>query len=136
MEAGEGKEHPGVKGVTISVKKGRFSVSARVDSMGPDILVTLWGGAAHIGALGMATPRPSLRDPDERSATSSVFTFPGHKEDVAVKLMSEMLSGRLNRKVVVVAGLHWDRLEPGDIRQIVDACKVLGERIALAVEKA
>jgi hypothetical protein len=102
--------------------------------MGPDLLVTLWGGAVHIGALGMAVPRASLRDPNERSATSSVFTFPGHKEDVTVKLVSEGLSGRLNRKVVVVAGIHWDRLQPDEIRQLMEACEALRDRIALEVE--
>ena len=124
-----------MKRLTISMKRGRFDLFARVDPMGPDLLVTVWGGAVHIGALGMATPRSSLRDPGERSATSSVFTFPGHKEDVIVKLLSEMLSARLNRNVVAVAGLHWDGLDPGDIRKIVEGCKALGERIALEIEE-
>jgi hypothetical protein len=118
-----------MRGSTFSVKRGRFRVSARVDEMGEDLLVTLWGGAVHIGAVAMAVPRPSLRDPRARSATSSVFTYPGHKEDVTVKPMSELLSGRLGRNTVVVAGIHWDGLEPEEIRQIADACKVLGERI-------
>ena len=81
-------------------------------------------------------PRASLRDPNERSATSSVLTFPGHKEDVAVKLVSEALSGRLNRNVVVVAGIHWDGLQPDEIRQLMEACEALKDRIALEVEKS
>ena len=124
------------KGFTLSERKGRFVLFARVDALGPDLLVTLWGGTAHIGALGMAVPRASLRDPAERSATSSVFTFPGHKEDVTVKLVSEALSGRLNRNVVVVAGIHWDGLQPDDIRQLMEAFEALKDRIALEVENA
>ncbi len=120
---------------TFSVKRGRFRVFARVDEMGEDLLVTLWGGAVHIGAVAMAVPRPSLRDPRARSATSSVLTYPGHKEDATVKLMSELLSARLGRNVVVVAGLHWDGLEPVDIGQVADACKVLGERIIRKIEE-
>ena len=84
----------------------------------------------------MAVPRASLRDPNERSATSSVFTFPGHKEDVTVKLVSERLSGRLNRNVVAVAGIHWDTLKPEEIREIMEACEALMERIVLLVRKA
>jgi hypothetical protein len=124
-----------MKRSTFSVKRGRFRIFARVDEMGEDLLVTLWGGAVHIGAVAMAVPRPSLRDPRERSATSSVFTYPGHKEDVTVKLISELLSARLGRNAVVVAGLHWDGLEPENIGQVVDACKVLGERIIRKIDK-
>ena len=76
----------------FSAKRGRFRIFARVDEMGEDLLVTIWGGVVHIGAVAMAAPRPSLRDPRRTSATSSVFTFPGHKEDVTVKMISEMLS--------------------------------------------
>ena len=132
----EAKAQPELKGFTVSEQRGRFVLFARVDTLGPDLLVTLWGGTAHIGALGMAVPRASLRDPAERSATSSVFTFPGHKEDVTVKLVSEALSGRLNRNVVVVAGIHWDGLQPDDIRQLMEAFEALQDRIALEVEKS
>ena len=134
-EGYDGEPRAELPGFTVSEKRGRFELFARVDAMGPDLLVTLWGGAAHIGALGMAVPRASLRDPNERSATSSVFTFLGHKEDVAAKLVSEALSGRLNRNVVVVAGIHWDRLQPDEIRQLMEACEALKDRIALEVEK-
>ncbi|MGD0230587.1 MAG: hypothetical protein ABSC19_09540 [Syntrophorhabdales bacterium] len=125
-----------MRGMTLSEKRGRFELYARVDEMGPDLLVTLWGGAVHIGALGMAVPRPSLRDPNEKSATSSVFTFPGHKEDMTVKLVSEGLSGRLGRNVVVVAGIHWDALKPEEIREIMEASEALMGRIVLELKKA
>ena len=131
-----GRLEPGVNLATLSEKRGRFEVFARIDLMGPDLLVTLWGGAPHIGALAMAVPRPSLRDPGERSATASVFTFPGHKEDAVAKLLSEGLSGRLDRHVVVVAGIHWDGLQPGEINRIMEACEALSGRIALEMEKA
>ena len=83
----------------------------------------------------MAAPRPSLRHPRRTSATSSVFTFPGHKEDVTVKMISEMLSATLGRKAVVVAGIHWDDLQVEDIGLISDACKALGGRIAAKIGK-
>lgn len=131
-----GRFESGMGLITLSEKRGRFEVFARVDLMGPDLLVTLWGGAIHVGALAMAVPRPSLRDPGERSATASVFTFPGHKEDAVAKLLSEGLSGRLDRHVVVVAGIHWDGLQPGEINQIMEACEALLGRIALEIGKA
>jgi len=119
-----------MKGVTFSEKRGPFEVYARAESMGEDVLVVLWGGVAHIGAIGMAQPRPSLRDSSVKSATSSVFTFVGHKEDVPAKAMSEGLAARLNKKVVVVAGIHWDNALPEEIGMISEACGALLERIA------
>jgi len=127
---------PGINFATFSEKRGKFEVFARVDLMGSDVLVTVWGGTAHVGAVAMAVPRPSLRDPEERSATASVFTFSGHKEDAVVKAFSEELSGRLGRHVVVAAGIHWDCLEPGEISQITEACEALKKRISLELEKA
>ncbi len=116
-------------GITLSEKRGDFEVFARAEWLGGDVLVTLWGGAAHIGAVAMAAPRPSLLDQGRVSATSSVFTFPGHKEDIPAKMVSEALSAGLNRKVVVVAGVHWDNARPDDLRLIMEACQALHERI-------
>ena len=116
--------------VTFSEKRGPFEIFARAESVGNDVLVVLWGGIAHIGAIGIAQPRPSLRDSSVMSATSSVLTFLGHKEDVPAKAMSEALAARLDKKVVVVAGIHWDNALPEEIGMISEACKALVERIA------
>ena len=51
-----------IRGVTFSEKRGQFDIFARAESVGDDVLVVLWGGIAHIGAVGIAQPRPSLRD--------------------------------------------------------------------------
>ncbi len=119
-----------IRGVTFSEKRGQFEIFARAESVGDDVLVVLWGGIAHIGAVGIAQPRPSLRDSSVMSATSSVFTFLGHKEDVPAKAVSEALAARLNKKVVVVAGIHWDNALPGEIAMISEACEALVKGIA------
>ncbi|MEO0249629.1 MAG: hypothetical protein ABIN58_08860, partial [candidate division WOR-3 bacterium] len=55
---------------TVSVKKGRFKVVAAVYEIGPDILAAVWGGnRPHIGAIGMAQARQSLRDEKKSAAT-------------------------------------------------------------------
>lgn len=112
----------------LAVSKGRFKIQASVQEVGPDILVSIWGGThPHIGAIGMATPRPSLQDPKKWSATSSTFTFVGHKEDSLVKMISEKLATELKRTVVVTAGIHWDALSAEDIQTIENLTqKLLG----------
>lgn len=124
-----------MKRFTFKVSKGRFKIQALVQEVGQDILVTMWGGTLpHIGAVGMATPRPSLRDPKKWSATSSTFTYVGHKEDLIVKGISEMLAGRLKRKVVVVAGIHWDDITSKEIQTIARLTKKLSDQILKKLE--
>jgi len=124
-----------MKRFTFKVSKGRFKIQALVQEVGQDILVSMWGGTLpHIGAVGMATPRPSLRDPKKWSATSSTFTYVGHKEDLIVKGISEMLAGRLKRKVVVVAGIHWDDITFKEIRTIARLTKKLSDQILKKLE--
>src|SRR4030067_103192 len=108
-----------MKGFEVEISKGPFRIHGYVQEMGQDLLVSIWGGTKpHIGAVGMAIPRPSLRDPRKWSATSSNFTFIGHKEDLLVKKISEKLAAQLRRNVVVIAGIHWDSITLKEIKTI------------------
>ena len=108
-----------MKRFSVRAVKGKFKIEALTQEIGEDLLVAIWGGTRpHIGAVGIAAPRPSLKDPKEWSATSSNFTFIGHKEDILVRKISEKLAGRLGRNVVVTAGIHWDGLTPKEIKLI------------------
>lgn len=119
-----------VSSFTVSLKQGRFKVVAAVHEIGPDILVAMWGGnRPHIGAIGMAQARQSLRDEEQRAATSSVFTLLGHKEDLIVKPLSEEITRRFGRNSVVVAGIHWDNLTDDEIRTAEKLCQRLSVKI-------
>jgi len=125
-----------VKSLAVSVRKGRFKVNAVIHEMGPDILVALWGGTyPHIGAIGMAQVRQSLKACDETSATSSVFTFLGHKEDILAKPLAEDITRRLARNSVVVAGIHWDNLTDQEIKTVENLCRELTEKIIKKFKK-
>ncbi len=125
-----------MKRLLIEVKKGRFQIQGAVQEIGQDLLVSLWGGTRpHIGAVGVAVPRPSLKNPRKWSATSSNFTFVGHKEDTIVKKISETLSGRLRKNVVVTAGLHWDGMGFREIETIQRLAGNLAREILKKLEK-
>jgi hypothetical protein len=125
-----------MKKFMVSISKGRFKLHAHTQRMGHDLLVSIWGGMRpHIGAVGMAIPRPSLRDPKKWSATSSNFTFIGHKEDTLVKGISEKLATELKRNVVVVAGIHWDDLTAQEIKIIEDLTQKLSDQILKKLRK-
>jgi len=126
-----------MKKFTIETSKGRFKIESLIHEMGQDLLVSIWGGSRpHIGALAMATPRPSLKDPEVWSATSSNFTFVGHKEDLLVKKISEKLAAALRRNVVVVAGIHWDDVTAREIKTIENLTLKLSDEILKRVKRS
>ena len=88
-----------------------------------------------MGAVAMAVPRPSLKDPKKVSATSSNFTFVGHKEDLLAKKISEKIASHLKTNVVVTAGIHWERLPPNKIETIEKLTNMLTELILKRLEE-
>jgi hypothetical protein len=119
-----------MKRFLVEISRGRFKIRGFVQEVGQDILVSIWGGTRpHIGAIGIAVPRHSLKDPKEWSATSSNFTFLGHKEDTLVKKISERLATGLRKNVVVTAGLHWNSVTPQEIKIIENLTEGLSDRI-------
>ncbi|HMK64569.1 MAG TPA: hypothetical protein VK564_02170 [Thermodesulfobacteriota bacterium] len=118
----------------ISEKNNRFLLQAFIVPIGEDLLVSIWGGTRpHIGAVALALPRPSLRNKKKISASSSVLTVPGHKEDLTVKFVSESLSAALNKNTAVAAGIHWDRLTAGEIEEINRMTEKLTKKIITKV---
>jgi hypothetical protein len=107
-----------------------YNLEAFVKKIGQDLLVAIWGGEKpHIGAVAVAQPRPSLKDPEVMSATASVICMPGHKENELAKAASEILAAALNTKVVVTAGIHWENLSEEGIQKIIWNSKILVDLI-------
>ena len=92
--------------------------------------MAIWGGEKpHIGAVAMAQPRPSLKNPEITSATASVFSYVGHKEDELAKAASEILAATLKTRVVVTAGIHWDNIKTEGIQRIIRNSEILVDLI-------
>ncbi len=125
-----------MKRISLSHSQGSFTVEGEALLIGTDVAIILWGGSVpHIGAVAMATPRPSLRDKSVMSATSSVLTSPGHLEDEIVKRVSERVAAALNSTVVVSAGMHWDGMSVEDIDTVRLICAELTGRFIAALQK-
>ena len=108
-----------------------YRVVAEVRFVGADLLVIISGGdKPHIGSVAVALPRPSLQDGRVMSATSSVYNFLGHKDQVIAQRMAEALSSGLNRQVVVVAGFHKDSISKKGIEKVTKNCDCLARKIA------
>jgi hypothetical protein len=115
---------------TFRTETGAYDLTANVRLIGPDLLIALWGGEKpHIGAVAVAQPRPSLKNPEVTSATASVICYVGHKEDELAKAAAEIIAAVLNTRVVVTAGIHWDNLDQDGIDAILKNGKALVEKI-------
>ena len=115
---------------TFSCGSSPYKVRAEVKLVGSDLLVILHGGSKpHIGSVAVAHPRLSLKDKKQVSSTASLYNFLGHKDGVVAQKVSETLSAVLNRNVVVVAGIHVDRITQKGIEKILENCDKLSDKI-------
>lgn len=110
----------GYKILKISFGKGKHRIYSVAIITADGVIVDLAGGdKPHVGAVSINIPRRSLKDPSKFSASSSVFTLVGHKDDEIAKPISEKLSRELNQVVVVVAGLHVEHATNEDINRLL-----------------
>ncbi len=114
----------------VKTDKKSYNIEASVKEVGQDLLVAIWGGERpHIGAVAIAQPRPSLKDHSLRSATASVFCYPGHKDDIIAKEAAEKISSALNANVTVTVGIHWDDIDEEGIKTVIENSRQLVKMI-------
>ena len=89
----------------------RLNIRMEAVSMGDDYCLIITGGdRPHLGAVALSTPRPSLSDPGKISASTSVLTLVGHKEDEVARKIAHQFAARLNCHVVVACGVHLEQV--------------------------
>ncbi|NTW72017.1 MAG: hypothetical protein HGA49_07245 [Eubacteriaceae bacterium] len=108
----------------INTEKGRMKINIKVIPLGDDLCVIISGGTRpHIGCVTSSVPRPSLSDPEQISATTSVLNLVGHKDDDAARYVSHALSACLNKNVSVVCGVHVDNITSEEIEDVQNLLK-------------
>jgi hypothetical protein len=101
---------------------GRTRVGLSIGHIGEDLVITLSGGAGHIGAVAVA----DYRDGDGRVSVS-VLTRLGHKEDAVATSVARKLCKVVKRPVCAIVGIHLDDITDGEITQILENCEKLVE---------
>ncbi|MEN6603836.1 MAG: proteasome assembly chaperone 4 family protein [Bryobacteraceae bacterium] len=105
---------------------GRVTLEAVPVPMGNDLCLVITGGdRPHLGAVALAQVRPSLEDSMKVSASTSVLTVPGHKEDLLARSAAQSLAARLNRTVVVCCGIHVDAILTDELCFVEEAIERL-----------
>ena len=104
-----------------SFGEGRWRVKGITYEISNGVVALLLGGEEpHIGAVAMALPRPSLKNKTKISATCSVFTLLGHKEDEVAKPAAIKLATELHEVAVVIAGIHVHKATRKEIGKLMD----------------
>ena len=108
-----------MKTTQLEIGRNPYKISATVTLCGTDVAVIIGGGEKpHIGAVGLASPRPSLKDDSIVSASVSVICVLGHKDDILAREAALFLSSKLNTNIVVSVGLHVDNATREDIEKL------------------
>lgn len=118
------------KNISCTEGKGQYVVYCNASEIGRDLVVTLHGGdRPHVGAVALGIPRPSLADAKKISASVSVLTLTGHKEDELAKMTAHRLASTLNRVTVVTAGLHIDHISQEGIETLKNNAVKVSDRL-------
>lgn len=116
--------------IHLSEPFGHADITLQALPMGQDLAISLFGGSrAHIGAVAVAQPRPSLSDPETISATTSVIALLGHKEDKLASSVADRVAAATNRVVSVSCGIHYDNLVPEQLVEIVAIVEGLTDQL-------
>lgn len=117
----------------LNLRQGRIRIELAWTRAGRDLSVTLSGGdRPHIGAVALSQPRPSHVEGGGTSASTSVITLPGHKEDELARSAAARLASALDANVCVACGIHLDGIRPEEIAQVRE---MAGELVEQLVDK-
>lgn len=96
--------------------------------IGEEYCIHVSGGERpHIGCAVLAVPRPSLRDSDVISATSSVLNVAGHQDENICRQLAESVAKNKNAVTVCTGGFHTDDITKEQIQELMDCIRQLTE---------
>jgi hypothetical protein len=132
-----------VRQVSVETGRGRCRLWGTAVVTAGGVALTLVGGERpHVGAVAIGIPRPSLARPGRQSATTSVVTVTGHKDDELARPLAQELASRLGQPAAVVAGVHIERPRARDFERVfrnakraLDAILAEVQSIRLAAEE-
>jgi hypothetical protein len=113
---------------TLVLTRSAGSTDLRVDvtHFGRDLVVTLVGGEAHVGAVALGG--------FHKRSYASVLTVPDHRDDVIAKEAASRISKELNCSCVVIVGIHVSNASEKLVSQIVEASFTLVSELIEALK--
>lgn len=102
-----------------TARKEGFAISLTAFQIGPDLLLNVTGGDAHIGCVSLC------HQSDCRHICSGK-----HKEKLAHELIASKLEKYWPGRIALVGGIHYPALSSNEIQICLDLCEKLGESLA------
>ncbi len=110
---------------------GRFRVTARLERCGTDLTAVVSGGERpHVGAAALAQ-----YEPERHSATVSVLTAYGHRDDAVAARFAKALAAAGRCTAAVSVGVHVDDADARAIEALQDACEQCLSALLRALEE-
>jgi len=116
--------------------KDKYKVKLTAVSSGKELTVIISGGEKpHIGAIAISIPRPSIEGSNKVSASTSVFTLVGHKEDELSKQIAENITKITEKVTVTILGLHIDKATAQDIEYLIQNTQKAVDKLIIKLTK-
>ena len=110
-----------MKPILLNAGRGRTKVSLSAQWIGKDLIVCLFNGQGHLGAVAVADFCHA-----ENRASTSVITRLGHKDDAVASNAAHTLCRKFKKPVCVIAGIHVDDIteagNSGDRSELRSSC--------------
>lgn len=114
----------------ITYGQDKTVVEVNYGFVGSDLQVVITAGKAHVGATAFAVPCQTTAE--GVTASVSVMTAPGHRDDVVAGKSALELCKAMRCNVCVTAGLHIDHASQDEIMTLVNNTK---ESINILIKK-
>jgi len=95
--------------------EGRTEVNFSACFMGNDLIVCIYNGKAHIGAVAVGE-----YDHVEGRTSISVITRLGHKDDVIARKAAYLISRHIKGPSCVIAGVHLNGITEEEIQKLLE----------------
>ena len=120
--------------VDLERSNNRLHIRLQAIPMGRDWCLILTGGdAPHLGATAVAQACPNPAKGGV-SASVSVITLPGHKEDLLARELADRVATAANANVSVCCGIHLEDITQEEIEDVLTQCREMVEEVLRKIE--
>lgn len=100
--------------ISKECRGNNFILFITVYKIGNDFLLTVFNENDHLGGVGIGSF-------DEKSsrAYSSVFSYPGHRDDILAKDIAQQAAKKLKQNTCAIVGIHIPGIDPQTIDKII-----------------
>lgn len=108
--------------LSLKRSQGRIEIRLSAHEIGNDLLVAIYGGTPHIGAVALSE--------------CGALAAGGHREAEIAGEIADTLSARLGRRVAVVCGIHYDRITKAEIVIALNLARELADALVWVITGA